>query len=332
MIVGAARPPLGWLRSPGFDLTMIMGVLGLALGLGVAASARPGWFVPVLLVDLWLLAYPHVAATWVRVGVVRGGGFAQPVWLVALFPLVLASTALLWLAGGALVLTSVYYHWQGFHYTRQSYGIARTYQRVGGSSGRDWLSDLVVFGFPVWGWLHRCAGGATNFLGQPLWLPPVPSFVASLAGAAATALLVLWLWRAPRDRSGHTLFVLSHVVITVVSYVAVSEITRGWLFVNIWHNAQYLLFVWERNAAPPSGEVGVSPRWPNRFSRAENWPAYAGLVLALGVGAYLLLNGFAAHFSAAVLGGALVLHQSVNFHHYLVDSVIWRSPNVRAGR
>ena len=101
---------------------------------------------------------------------------------------------------------------------------------------------------------------------------------------------------AERDRRlGHTLYVLSHVVITVVSYVAISEVTRGWLLINIWHNAQYLLFVWAHNAR--EFRVGVDPARP-------------------------LLS----RLSPVVLIG----HMAVNFHHYLVDAVIWRSRRAAA--
>ena len=65
--------------------------------------------------------------------------------------------------------------------------------------------------------------------------------VEVLAGAIAWTSLAIWLGRALQTShsrvraTGHTLFVLSHVGITTVSYVLIDEITSGWLFINIWH-------------------------------------------------------------------------------------------------
>lgn len=317
----------GWLRDRRFDLGMIGGVLLLALALGWAANAGPGWFVVALWVDTWLIAYPHVASMWMRVLVDRAHARRQWFLWTALPPLVLLGTAGLAALGGATALNTLYYHWQSWHYTRQSYGITRAYQRAGGALARDWLTDAVVFAFPIWGWLHRCAQhaarGSTNFFGAPLWLPEVPAAVANAVGALAVVLLAAWLARTRWDRPGHAWFVLSHVVLTFVSYIAVAEITRGWIFVNIWHNAQYSLFVWARNTGRPS-DPPVAPFSLAWLCQPTHWAAYAAACLVASTVGYVTLNLTVEGFAAWGVGAALVLHQSVNFHHYIVDAVIWR--------
>ena len=63
----ARLPGSDWLRGPTFDLSLIGGVFVLALLLGGLASHSAALFDLVLVLDLWLLAYPHVASTFTRV-------------------------------------------------------------------------------------------------------------------------------------------------------------------------------------------------------------------------------------------------------------------------
>jgi hypothetical protein len=329
----------GWLLGPGFDATLIGGVLGVALLLGAAAGASQAAFAWVLLADFWLLAHPHVAAMYTRVAFDRPSARAHWFLLAGLPPLVLAATSTLAWAGGVVALNSLYFYWQSWHYTRQSYGIARAYQRASGAPppARNLAADVVVYAFPAWGVLHRAHQRPAQFYGMPLWCPPVPKALVLAAGALAVGALAVWAWRELRRLQGaadvapgHALFVLSHVAITGVSYFAVGEITRGWLYVNIWHNAQYLLFVWAFNARRFRG--GLDPERPllSRLSQPGGWPAYAALCLGLSALFYLGLDASTSRLAWGALPIVLVLHQTVNFHHYLVDAVVWRSPKPAA--
>ncbi len=331
MTVGAASAIRGWLWAPRFDLAFVGGVLALALALGAIATASPALFAAVLLADLWLLAYPHVASTFTRVDL-RQHRFL----LLGLPPLVLAATAGVAWAGGAIALNTVYFYWQSAHYTRQSDGIARAYRRATGApaAGRDRWTDAVIYGFPLWGVIHRIEQRPTAFYGAPFLCPPLPPGLTTLVGAATLGALVVWAWRralslrAGEALLGGTLHVISHVVITAVAYFALADITSGWLFVNIWHNAQYLLFVWAANArrhAPGSagGPRAFGVAW---LSQPRNVGWYALVCLAGSAVFYLLLGRTTAAMPQDVLPVVLVVHLAVNFHHYLVDAVIWRTP------
>lgn len=328
----------GWLALYDRDLGMIGGVLLISLGLGTVANARHGWFAAVIWVDFWLIAYPHVGSMWTRIVYDRESARRHVVLWAALPPLVLMATASLAHFGGALVLNTLYWHWQTFHYTRQSYGIARAYRWAGVGAGPSdrpagppsgRLTDAVVFAFPIWGWLHRSAQGSTNFFGGPLWLPTVPDALANGAGGLAIGLLVAWCWSARRLSAREVAFVVSHVLVTYLSYVAVSEITRGWIFVNIWHNAQYILFVWVRNTERFEGFTAARPPSVAWLCQPRSWIAYAAVVLGASTIGFALLgatvDGLAPWAGGAgLIGAGLVMHQSLNFHHYIVDAVIWR--------
>ena len=338
MVRSEPAPLVGadWLRDPVFDLGLIAGVLALALVLGGVAAASPALFLWVLHVDLWLLAYPHVASTFTRIAFDRSSVRAHSFLLFGLPPLVLAATAgVAWL-GGAVAINSVYFYWQTWHYSRQSHGIARAYLR---NAGRvpDRLSDCVVFAFPLWGVLYRAHQRPPAFFASPLWSPPVPRVAVLAAGVLAVGALLLWtlrLLRCARDGHpavrGHVLFVLSHVVVTAVSYLAIADITRGWLFINIWHNAQYLLFVWAWNARRFRGGVEAARPFVSRLCQPEHAGRYALVCAGLGVGFYFALGHATASLESQFLPVVLVCHQAVNFHHYLVDAVIWRGRRVSA--
>jgi hypothetical protein len=333
-------PAQPWLRGPAFDLGLIVGVFILALVLGGVASISFGLFLGVLYLDFWLLAYPHVASTYTRIAFDRASARRHWFLLLGLPPLVFAATASVSWFGGVVALNTIYFCWQSWHYTRQSHGIARAYRRAAlpGVRGHDRLSECVVFGFPVWGLLHRAHQRPEEFYASPIAQVDVPGPLVVAAGVFAIGALSLWTLRQLRpgrhatSGAGHALFVLSHVAITTISYLAISDITAGWLFINIWHNAQYLLFVWAQNARRFRG--GREPARP--FLSWLCQPAqrlhYAAICLALGGTFYFLLGLAADSMAWQTLPLVLICHQTVNFHHYIVDAVIWRSPRPAPAR
>src|SRR5947208_2542705 len=89
-----------WLRNAPFDLGLIVGVLLLPLLLGGVALARPSLFLWVVYLDLWLLAYPHIASMYTRVAFDRASVRAHRFLLFGLPPIVaLATTGASWLGG-----------------------------------------------------------------------------------------------------------------------------------------------------------------------------------------------------------------------------------------
>ena len=334
----AGRSDAVWFRNPTLDSILTIGVLTLTLLLGCIGLISETCFRWVLLADIWLLAHPHLAAMYTRLVFDRQSARQHRFLILGLPPLVLAGTAAAAWFGGALALITAYYLWQTWHYTSQSYGIARA---VGGSQARPSgkLTTAVIFAFPIWGLLHRAHQNPSVFYEWPIALPEIPEAVATAAGLGAGGLLLWWI--ADRARAihhhhtagllTHTLFVLSHVVVTVVSFVAVDEITHGWLFINIWHNAQYIVFVWAYNARRFKG--GVDPRAPmlSRLSQPRNALYYLGVCVGAGtlfyLGVRLITNLLAAHFVSVVL----IVHLAINFHHYLVDAVIWKRKRANTG-
>lgn len=332
----------GWLLSARFDRHFIATTAAIAILSGVAVAIRPGLFIPILMLDLWLLGYHHVVSTYTRL-CFDAESFRQRRWMIfGLLPAVFAAVAVIGATAGIWLLATIYLYWQWFHYTRQSYGIAQAYRRVGNGSGDGIpgsmkLEHLVFYLVPLWGILHRAHQGPDTFLGQPVWHPPVPGAAVDAVAALAVAGLVWWaasramLWRRGELAPGHTLYVVSHFTVFYTGYVAIDSIDAGWIALNIWHNAQYIAFVWLQNnrryEGTPSGisASGDNRRFLSWLSQRRNLWAYLGVCLGISTVFYAGLQWSAA---AAGIGMAvlMVVYQTINFHHYIVDAIIWRRP------
>ena len=317
----------GWLRSRSFDLRFIVAVAGIALFSGLVTAANRQLFELVLLLDLWLLGYHHVVATGTRLCFDRRSLREHRFLVFGLPPLVLLGTlAAIW-GLGPWSITTTYLYWQWFHYTRQSYGIAEVYRRKSGGlvSERENLSRLVFYGVPLWGILHRSAQDPGLFLGFELRVLPVTPLVVDVVGAAALAGLGWWAllrvraWREGRLPVAHTLYVASHHLIFAAGYILIPDLDSGWLTLNVWHNAQYVLFVWMFNTNRFKDGVDPDARFLSTISQEQRTLVYTGVCLAISTAAYLAIGHV-----AAVLPVALVTYQAINFHHYIVDGMIWK--------
>lgn len=322
----------GLLPNPWFDHAFTSGLFFVAMALGAVALRFPETMPWIVLANLWFFAYPHVASTYTRMAFDRAS--VREHWqILFVWPLpVLAATAVVAYFAGITALTTAYFIWQTWHYTRQSYGIARAYRRARGGSaeGRDTLTDVVIFAFPAWGLLNRMYQGPSEFYWNPVHLPPVPFGVVVAAGVLAVGGLIAWLvqslraGRSPFAPEGR--FVLSHVAITTVSYLLVREITSGWLFINIWHNAQYLLFVYAFNARRYREGVDENHFVVSWVSQPSRVLAYVALCFVVGSGCYFLLGEGTARLAImTAFPVVLVAHHAVNFHHYLADAVLWKT-------
>ena len=113
-----------WLRSPRFDLGLILGAAALALTAGLTAVRSPQWLELIVTLDLWLLGYHHVISTFTRLCFDRQSMRRHWFLVFGLPPLVLAAVMAMVLGVGAWLVVTIYFYWQWFHYTRQSYGIS----------------------------------------------------------------------------------------------------------------------------------------------------------------------------------------------------------------
>jgi transposase len=333
--VGATVVP-GYLLSARFDRHFIATTAAIAILSGIAVAQRPGLFVPILILDLWLLGYHHVISTYTRL-CFDAKSFGQRRWMIfGLLPAVFAAVTIIAATTGIWPLATIYLYWQWFHYTRQSYGIAQAYRHAGpavdGCLARTArLDHLAFYLVPLWGILHRAHEGPDRFLGQAVWHPPVPGAMVDMMALLAIAGLVWWgasrfiLWQRGALAVGHTLYVASHFAVFYTGYVAIDSIDAGWIALNIWHNAQYIAFVWLQNNRRFADKPDAGARFLSWLSQRRNVCAYLVVCLGLSTALYtgLQWSAAAAGFGMATM---MVAYQTINFHHYIVDALIWRRP------
>ncbi|WP_428142449.1 hypothetical protein [Delftia acidovorans] len=315
-------------RHPGFDGLFIAGTLALALGMTAMASISPAMLLAIVLVDTWLFANPHVMATLTRIGASMADIRRHRFLIFGLPVIVLGGVVATVLAFEVAGLFTLYFCAQSYHVARQSFGIARAYRRSGMHPFRqDRLAEALIYLIAAWGLLARCAQAPETFLGYPIQLPAVPAQAANAMGVAAIACSAFWLWRQARlALTGnidwrHDGFVASHAFTCFVAYIWITDITLGWLLINLWHNLQYLLFVWVQNIrrerqtqADKASETGL---W-------KNAARYGGVCLALGSMLYLAIDWAGTQLLWLGLPTVLIAHFTLGFHHYLVDGVIWK--------
>ena len=334
-----APASLPWIRNARFDSWFIFGLLALSVVTGAVILFEPSLFYPILVIDLWFLGYHHVVSTYTRLCFDKASFQENKFLVVGLLPMVVVGTlGAVWLFGIWVVVT-IYFYWQWWHYTRQSWGISRVYRAKDKEAKFEdgWLDQAIFYSIPVFGILSRSAENHPTFIGMELWSVPVPPQVAELSGYIALALFAYWVvarvFAAIEGRLAvvHTMYMLTHFAIFWLAYLAVADITLGWLMINIWHNAQYILFVWMYNTKRFSDGIDPEARFLSYISQPQRLWLYMITCIAItGVLYWGVLRTIDWLFFAG-LSATIVLYQILNFHHYLVDSYIWkvRKPNMQ---
>ncbi len=328
----------GWLKDPLYDLCFIFGIALLGSVMSGVTVIWPALFLTMLTAHTWLFGYDHLVATYTNLLGTPQDRLHNWRLIVLLPPLVFGCLYGIGRRYGLTGMYTMYFFGQFFHTVRQSWGIAQQYRHRAGGIPSDpmWLSEVTLWSVPLWGFLHRCTQQPEEFLYQQLWLPTVPVEV-TVCGCLLS--VGLWLYfgytrlvayRRGQLAIGHTLYMLSHLGIYLGGYILIEDISSGWLLVNVWHNVQYLMFVWLFNRRRFAGGIDPSSRslsWLSQpgFRRAALYyltclfiatPAYY-LVLRLGE----RIDGF---YAQTVIPSAVLLSLSFTVHHYIVDGFIWK--------
>jgi hypothetical protein len=329
----AVYPTEGWLRSRAFDLWFCGGIAVLALVAGAVLAVQPQFFLFILLFDYWVLSYHHVIATFTRL-CFDAESFRAHRFLVLYLPaLVLAGILVLTIALGPWAVVTVYFYAQWWHTMRQSYGIAQAYRRKAGGLVQEYppLAQAGLYLMPLWGILHRSHQQPQTLLMLDVRFPAVPKALVDVVALVTLAYFAWWLlgrlvaWREGRLPLAHTLYVLSHWTIFYVAYVLIEDVSHGLVVGNIWHTAQYLMFVWMFNANRFRGGVDPKARLLSALSQPRNALGYFLLCLTISTSVYLALAGLVSSFQNHAVLAAVLVYQAINFHHFIVDAIIWKT-------
>lgn len=330
----AHAPTFGWLRSAPFDLGLVVATAAIALAAGALMVKEPWLLAPIAVANMWLLGFHHVVATFTRIAFSRQSLAQNRFLLLGLPPILLAAVVGVAFTAGAWVLATVYLYWQAFHYTRQSYGIAQAYARRPEAAPlvSHGFAKCLLYGLPLAGILYRSYQNPSHFLGLEIWCLPVPKAVAAGAVIACGALICVWAvqlvvqLRRQRLALGHAAYLCSHVAVFSAGYFLIDDMDVGWLVLNIWHNAQYVLFVWHANNRQFGERVDPRSAFLSRLSRRRNVGWYFLTCLALSTLSYGLLLHVSDLVALSTVSLAFLVAQAINYHHYIVDGLIWRRP------
>jgi hypothetical protein len=322
-IARAAPVAAGWLLSGRFDAGFLLGIPTLAICSGAVVLADERFFLPVLLADLWLLGHRHVAESLDRLrGERAAGGRARLV--AAGLPLLLVA-AIGGIAVGVLAWlpATVYFYWQWFRSTRQSWAAMQLYRRRAARGpdlgDRSLLAALFCL-TPIWGLLHRSAQSHAIFMGLDLQLVAVPESFANAVGIAACGAFGLWIveraiaWSERRLPLAQTLCVLSHLAVFVVAYGLIADVTVGWLVAAIWYHAQYLAMTWLRHQQRKSDTGDPRAPWIARLAAPRQLGLYS--IVALASLAAVVLGHAAL---VVVLPAVALLYLSAELHQFALD-------------
>jgi hypothetical protein len=334
-----AASGLGWLKGHVFDVNLIFGLTLLSLMAGGVIAVYPGSFGVLLLCDNWLLGFPHVVATFTRL-VPDRPSVARHWFLIFVLPLiVVAATSGLVAWMGVWIIATIYFYWQWFHTVRQGWGVAKLFRRSAKGSvvESEPFDEFLFYLVPAWGLLHQLCLGPDHFLfpSVKIIVPPIPAIVGEAVGVAAVVGLAWWgLQRCREALAGtlpvlHTAFALSHFTIFIVGYVVMDGMAGGWVVTNIWHTGQYLMLVWMFNENTGLRHGRRSSAFLVLTGGNRIW-RYLALCFIVALPVYIAITwGINAGASAATI--AIILNQTLNFHHFIVDGVIWRSRRQPAG-
>ena len=325
-------PSPGWLVGKRFDLGFVFGVAALALASGAAVLIQPALFPVILMLDIWLLGYHHVISTFTRLCFDKESA-RQHRFLIFQLPLIVLAFCIAAAWGiGFWVLGTVYLYWQWFHYTRQSWGVSQVYRRKaeGAEMEPERFLQIVFYLLPATGILYRSYTDPDTFLGIEVAILPVSGTVVGIFAMATIACLGAWVVGRVRMYLrgtlpiAHTAYLLSHFVIFSVGYIVIPDITVGWLVINVWHNAQYVLFVWVFNNKKFNKGIDAKAKFLSVISQTRNWPYYFAICLSISTAIYLLLS-MSQELLATIALPAIIIYQAINFHHYIVDGIIWKA-------
>lgn len=324
------------MRNPVFDGFFILGIPLIAAISVALVFFRPALFEAVIFLDLALLGYHHVIATFTRMSFTPDKARENRALLLYTPVLVLGLVAFLALNWGVIVITTIYLHWQWWHYTRQSEGIAKAYgmKTRGALGGNQLFNRFAFYMVPVATFLSMSSRNPDTFLFSSVYTLPIPSSLANITLIVAALVFSFWLAVQVRALLFGTLapllfiYYLSHFGIYFFAYHMISDITVGWLLINIWHNLQYITFVWicNVNQFGSGGSVRVS-KFRAWFCKPGNWFFYFAACYFVTDLAYDGVDKFIG-WLGMVIGASLPLsvicYQTINFHHYIVDTCIWK--------
>lgn len=333
---GATAAPSAWLRSERFDYRSIASITLVAIGVGALAQLVPAALQALFIADVTFLGWQHVATSFTRVA--HHPSERERRFILYVLPLLAIGAVTLGIALlGTSTLGAIYFYWQTFHYARQVWGIDRIYARKAGQRAPDRFTEALIYAIAAAAMAHRSLVSVVNFGGEEIHFMAIPRWLPLLFDASAILIGTAWVVRAIRNpevayvRPIRATFIATYALVFALGYGLFGDFLTGWVLVNVWHNLQYLMLVRIFNEDRFSGARSDAKGLVARLSQPAMWLPYFAIMTFIGVLLTLALQSLSLLSLPSVIPLTFAAAMSLNFHHYIVDGIIWRSPKPSHG-
>ena len=304
-----------------------------AICVGYFVYFNPTFLELVITLNLWLLGYHHLVSTYSRIAFDVQSIKENWQFIFLLPALVLLSVFSIYKVGGIIWIGSIYLYWQWYHYTRQSEGVSKAFGMKSADTSliNNKLQRVLFYTVPLLCLLMMVSRDSQMFFGSSFFQIPLSEPVRMLIAVFILGLTLIAFLRIAYFIKQNTitlfygLYLISHYLIYTVAYVAIDEITTGWLVINIWHNAQYIAIVWLFNTNRFKQGIDPQHRLISYLSQPKRLLMYLLSFILLTFVFYGLVNNASAYLIGTTgLPMILIIYSTLNFHHYIVDSQIWK--------
>lgn len=325
----------GIFHSQAVNWIMVLWLPIFTISIGYFVYFNPSFLELVITLNLWLLGYHHLVSTYSRIAF--DWQSVKENWkFVFLLPiLVLSCVYGIFKLGGVIWIGSIYLYWQWYHYTRQSEGVSKAFGMKSDDKSiiNDKLHRFLFYIIPILCLLMMVSRNNQMFFGSSFFSIPLSNELRYFIGVTIALLTIFASFRiilfakSQRVTLFYAVYLLSHFAIYIVAYVAIDKITTGWLVINIWHNTQYIAIVWLFNTNRFKSGINPKHRLISYLSQPE--PGRILIYLLSFILLTLLFYGFVNIGAEYIIGttglpAILIIYSTLNFHHYIVDSQIWK--------
>ena len=284
---------------------------GLALTAVSAVKFDAKLFAIIFFIDVWLFSQPHVVSTFFKQATYeRFTRKSLLLWFVFL----MIALFVIFKFQGIVVIFSIYFFWQWFHYCRQNYGIAlaeKTHNRL--------METFILHLMPIVALLALASKGPLGFLNYYIAFPALP-FSFDQMKNLYLVLLFIWLslqlYFLKKDVFNFHNFLnsLSAYALYYWVYIYNDQFILGWLGMTFYHNAQYLLFNWSKKD------------FINTFFDKKGVVVFYVFMTVVSIVVYGSIKSIGAALTSPFIPLALIMVLALNMLHYVCDAIIWNKP------
>ncbi|KPZ73199.1 hypothetical protein AN944_00347 [Shewanella sp. P1-14-1] len=322
-------------RNPQFDVFFILLLPVFAIAVASIANTSSILYNLIFSLNIFFLGYHHVISTYTRLGISQLSD-SETRFLTLILPfIVIAFVFTCIYINSSWLISTIYLHWQWWHYTRQSEGVSKAirYKVQSSEGGNELFNRIVFYAVPIAAFSFMSARNPNTFLFMEVRTLPISMSVAIALVCIVIILQCIWLYnqigalRSGKLKPRHFGYLVSHQTIYWVAYALFTDINVGWLAINIWHNSQYISFVWHYNSQ--KFQKGFDKNHP-----VISWLSQQGY---LRVFCYFSVSILVTYFFYSGVDWSIkqlspytslplivIAYQSINFHHYIVDTCIWK--------